>query len=58
MKELTDIEGFMMEMSYGMVVFDFFADWCGPCKAIKPAFAQLSKDYPNVRFRSINIDKN
>lgn len=29
-------------------IFDFYADWCGPCKVIKPKFAELSNNYKDI----------
>lgn len=40
------------------VVIDFNADWCGPCQVIKPIFADYSEQYPNIKFISVNTEKN
>lgn len=39
-------------------VIDVFTEWCGPCQAIKPFFAGLPNQYPQIRFFKMDLDKN
>lgn len=38
------------------VLADFNADWCGPCKILKPMLEEISETYENIKIVSINID--
>ena len=40
------------------VLVDFFATWCGPCKQLLPRLENMSNEYPNVKFVSIDVDQN
>lgn len=39
-----------------LIVIDFKASWCNPCKAIKPFVDYLKENYPNVDFYEIDIE--
>lgn len=39
-----------------LVVVDFYATWCGPCKVIAPRLEALSKDLTDVVFLKVDVD--
>ena len=45
------------ELPKRLIIVDFFAAWCGPCKQIAPKFSALADEFPHVLFLKIDVDK-
>ncbi len=58
MKQVTE-KNFDSEVlnSTELVVVDFWADWCLPCRMMKPIFEELSEEYNGVSIIGINVDE-
>lgn len=59
-KEYTDAN-FQTDVlqSDKLTVVDFWAEWCGPCRAIGPVIEELSKEYDGkVNIGKVNVDHN
>ena len=55
--EIINTENFKEKVSEGLVLVDFFADWCGPCKMLAPVLERLAEEFgEDLHVYKINVD--
>ena len=55
MKVINESE-FVNEVKDGLVLVDFYAEWCGPCKMLSPVLEQINKENKDIKVVKVNID--
>ena len=58
MIKIGNEKSFKEDVSNGLVLVDFFADWCGPCKMLGPVLEDLANDRAEIKIVKINVDDN
>ena len=56
MEVITNVQ-FDEVISKGVVVIDFFANWCGPCKMLAPVLEEVAQELPKVTFAKVDVDR-
>ena len=46
-----------VEKNNGLVLVDFWASWCGPCKMLSPIVDEIAEECENVKVCKVNVDE-
>lgn len=57
-KHIKDQNEFDKEIEKGLVVVDFFATWCGPCRMLAPILEDVSENRDDATFLKVDVDEN
>ena len=57
MKLTTENYNETVKNTKGLLVVDFWASWCGPCRMMAPIIDELEAEMPDVTFAKVNIDE-
>ena len=47
----------ILEETNWIIIADFFATWCGPCKMLWPIIEELSEEHKEIKFIKIDVDE-
>ena len=57
LKHINSVEEFDNEVKEGLVLVDFFATWCGPCRMLSPVLEEISEENPQLQVLKIDVDE-
>ena len=47
----------LIEDKSNIILLDFYANWCGPCKRQTPKLEEMENQFTNIKFLKINVDE-
>lgn len=53
-----ELEEFQKEIKEGIVLVDFYASWCGPCRMQSPIIDEFAKKHKEVKVLKLDVDLN
>lgn len=56
--EYGNVDNFENLINNDVVLVDFFANWCGPCKMLSPVLNDIASERSNVKIVKVDVDKN
>jgi thioredoxin len=58
MENVTSEKVKQLQLEGKKVLVDYWAKWCGPCKALIPRLESIESQYPDVAFVKVDVDEN
>ena len=56
MTHIDSKEQFLNEIKKGLVIVDFFANWCSPCRMLIPVLEEIEEE-TNIKVLKVNVDE-
>nr|CDJ81100.1 Thioredoxin domain containing protein [Haemonchus contortus] len=56
-RDTSEFDDLLKEYPDSLIVIDFYATWCGPCKIMGPKFTKMANENPSVVFVKIDVDE-